>query len=328
MRQKITILTILVGGLAVLSFFIVYGDIKNRSELSKSRFQNFGPALINASLASENFNSQTGYILPVSEPTYFPIRKPDVAEPLLKAKSFLLYDVKNAKVLFSKDPQKALPIASLTKLLTAIVSLENLSPETVIEIGPESMNVDQEGADFYLKEKFYFQDLFKVMLVKSSNDAASAIARAIEVKTGTSFADLMNKKALQIGMNNSRFLDSAGLNDSAYSTVEDLLKLARNARRFEEIRESLAEQTVDVFSIDKKLKHHFISTNKLFGILPDMVGAKTGYTDGALGCIILEEALLSSETSLIAIVLGSTERLEDAEKLVNWGKSAFRWELN
>lgn len=308
-----------------MSFFIVYGDIRDRAEITRT--QNLSLALIHSSYASEDLNSQTaGYILPVSEPTYFPIRKSDVPEPLLEAKSFLLYDVKNAKLLFSKNSRQQLPVASLTKLLTAIVSLEHLSPEAVVEIGQESMNIDKEGADFYLKERFYFKDMLAAMLVKSSNDAASAIARTIEIKTGSSFPDLMNKKALQIGMTNSKFLDPAGLNDSAYSTAEDLLKLTRYARRFKEISESLTKPAIDLFSIDKKLPHHFVSTNKLFGVLPNMVGAKTGYTDGALGCIILEEDLSSSDTSVIAIVLGSTERFEDVQKLVNWSKAAFRWE--
>lgn len=326
MQAKITILIILVGVLSFFSFFIVYGDIKSRSELSRSQYKNLNLALINASQASESFNSQTNYVLPVSEPTYFPIRNPNFSEPVLNAKSFILYDTKNTKVLFEKNSRQPLPVASLTKILTAVVALENLNREEVVEIGRESMNTDEEGADFYLGEKFYFQDLLKAMLIKSSNDAASAVARTVENKTGVIFADLMNKKAAQIGMTNSVFLDPSGLNDQAYSTVEDLIKLVRYSKKYKEIWSILTLPFADIFSADKKFSHHLISTNKLFGVIPDMIGGKTGYTDGALGCIILEQSLPQNGTSLIVIVLGSTERFEDAKNLLEWGKNAFRWE--
>ncbi len=325
MRQKVTILTILVGGLVVLSFFIVYGDIKNKAELSKNQYKNLNLALINASQASENFNSQTGYVLPISEPTYFPIRNSDIAEPVVSAKSFLLYDTKNAKTLISRDANKQLPIASLTKLLTALVALDNLNPEDTIEIQKESMNVGGEGADFYLKEKFYFQDILKAMLIKSSNDAASAIARAVEQKTGSNFIELMNQKAIQVGLTNSKFLDPAGLNDEAYSTAQDLLKLVRYSKRFKEIWSSLGSRNADITSQDKKFLHHIISTNKLFNSLPNIVGGKTGYTDGALGCIIVEERLDKVGSSLVVIVLGSNDRFEDASKIITWAEKAFRW---
>jgi len=325
MRLKITILIILVGALVFFSFLIIQGDIKSRAQLAENQYLNYKLAFIGVSQANEVLNSQTGYILPVSEPTYFPIRNPSFPEPVLSAKVFLLYDTKNAKIIFKKDSQKSLPIASLTKVLTAVIALENLNREDVVKITKESMNVDEEGADFYLGEQFYFYDLLKATLIKSSNDAASAIAKAVERKTGKNFAELMNEKALQIGMTSSHFLDPAGLNDQAHSTAEDLIKLIKYSKRHKEMWGILALPSADIFSADKKIAHHLINTNKLFGVLPNMTGGKTGYTDGALGCIIVEEELPEASSFLIAVVLGSNHRFEDAQSLLNWGKVAFKW---
>src|SRR3989338_8635986 len=140
MTQKVTILTILVAALTFLSFFTVFTDIKNRAKISESEKINPSFALISASRANEETNSQKSYVLPVSEPTYFPIRNYDVPEPALNSKAFLLYDTKNEKVIFGRNSRKALPVASLTKLLTAIIALEYLEPGDIIEIKKESIN--------------------------------------------------------------------------------------------------------------------------------------------------------------------------------------------
>ena len=113
MRLKITILTILVGALSVLSFYLVYSDQKINLEA----------ALAGSFESDGGFDLQTAFVLPISEPTYFPIRNTDIAPPELNAKSFLIYDTQNGKIIFSKDQGRALPVASLTKLLTAVVCL-------------------------------------------------------------------------------------------------------------------------------------------------------------------------------------------------------------
>lgn len=317
MRLKISILTTLVAFLVVLSFYVVYSNGRNR-------VQNL--AFVGASLANESLGSQKAYVLPLSETTYFPIRNSNFQGPVVNAKSFLVYDTKNDKIIFSKDSQKSLPIASLTKLLSAVVAVNQLEPDSIIEVGSAAINVDQEGADFYLGEKFYFKDLLKAMLVKSSNDAAMAIAKEVEKKTNSNFVDLMNRQALEIGMTHSDFLDPAGLNDSAYSTAEDLLKLTNHSKKFADIWSSLNLKSADIRSADNKFLHHLHTTDKLLDVLPNIAGGKTGYTDGALGCMILEVRFPEKNTSLVIIVLGSNDRFGDVKKIADWTKTAFRWE--
>lgn len=320
MRLKIHILTILVGVLSVLSFYVVFAGSLPEAELpylDQSTFLGY---------QGQNLNQGGAFLLPISEATYFPIRDTEVAVPELTAKSFLVYDTKNEKVIFSKEPGRILPIASLTKLLTAVVSIENLDPQEVVTITSDAFNANGEGgADFRLQEKFYFKDLLGAMLIKSSNDAALAVAKAVEQKTGENFAVLMNRQARQIGMGQSHFLDPAGLNDEGYSTAGDLLRLVKYSKNYPEIWSLAGRSSLDTASADGKFKHHFESTNKLWGNLPGLTGGKTGYTDGALGCMIIEENLSEQNTSLVIILLGSTDRFWEIKKISDWSKIAFRW---
>lgn len=317
MRFKIHLLTILVGVLSVLSFYLVYSDQKISRDTALISFPK--------AEAGTDGNFQTAFLLPVSEPTFFPIRDTAVPAPELTAKSFLIYDTQNDKIIFSKEPGRTLPIASLTKLLTAAIALENLSPEEIVSITSGSFNVDGEGADFRLEEQFYWQDLLGAMLVKSSNDAAFAVARRVEEKTGENFIATMNRKARQIGMTRSRFMDPAGLNDEGYTTAGDLLRLARYSKNYPEIWRLLGLRSLDINSADNKWTHHFESTNKLWATMLNLTGGKTGYTDGALGCMIIEENLPEADSSLVIIVLGSNDRFGEVKKLSDWSKAAFRW---
>ena len=282
-------------------------------------------SLIGTSRAQDLGSYQAGYILPVSVPNFFPIKTANITAPKLSAKAALLYDTANDKVLFSDNSQKSLPVASLTKLLTATIVLDQLTLSGSVVVSSRSYNVDGLGADFNRGEQLLVGDLIKAMLIKSSNDAAYALAQFIEMKTGRSIAEQLNAKATVIGMYQSRFSDPAGLNDDAYSTAEDLLRLVKYSKRYSLIWQTINRPEVDISSVDGRFSHHIVSTNKLFCVLPDIVGGKTGYTDGAKGCMILEIALPADDSSLLAIVLGSDDRFADTKTLLEWGRDNFRW---
>lgn len=317
MTLKLTILTITVAALTFLSIYGVY----HKPDYPPVSFS------LTKAAANQSFNSQTAYLLSAAEPHNFPIRRPEAVDPVIDAKSYLLYETKNDKMILAHNTRQPLPIASLTKILTAMVVLENLAPDEILTIDAASRNVDQEGADFYLGEKIYVKDLLGAMLVKSSNDAAVALAKRVEEKTPGRFVAMMNRQAYAIGMVNSSFLDPAGLNDDAYSTAEDLLKLALYSKKYPEIWQWLGKPSWAMRSADGPLAHLFLSTNRLFDTLPNIIGGKTGYTDSALGCMILEvKNPFVSGGSFLAIVVGSSARFEDIRKLIEWGQSSFRWE--
>jgi len=309
MQTKLYALAISLAGLVVVSVLFVVDSSKNNN-------------LANAEPA---FNSSQAYLLPISEPSYFPIYDSNKEKPVINAKAVLVYDTLSGRFLFSKNPRIKLPIASLTKILSAVIILENFDTKETVVIPREALKVDDEKQTLYLGENITIQNLLKLMLIESSNDAAYALAWYANNKE-INFTDKMNEKARLLGMNDSKFFDPAGLDDNAYSTPEDLVKLVKYSFKHDLIWEILTEKSIVVRSADGKIEHKVESTDQLLGVIPDIFGGKTGYTDSALGCMILVVNIPDKNDKLISIVLGSRSRFDDTNKLIDWVKSAYRWE--
>lgn len=326
MQSKLYILAISLSGLIIVNVFFVMDSSQNGS-------------LANAEPA---FNSSQAYLFPVSEPSYFPIYDSKTEKPVLDAKSGLVYDTRSGRFLFAKNPRIKLPVASLTKILSAVVVLENINIQDIVVIPKEVIRVDDAKQSLYLGEEITVENLLKLMLIESSNDAAYALAWYANSK-GINFVDKINEKAQLLSMNDSNFLDPAGLNDNAYSTSEDLIKLVKYSLRHDLIWEILTEKSIIVKSVNGKIEHKVESTDQLLGVIPDIFGGKTGNTDKALGCMILVVDIPVSEWApgavrkpalgtlykndkLISIVLGSRSRFEDTKTLIDWTKGAYRWE--
>src|SRR3989344_4574080 len=136
----------------------------------------------------------------------------------------------------------------------------------------------------------------------------------------------MNEKAQTLGMIDSLFIDPAGLNDEAYSTVEDLVKLVKYSLKHELIWDILTEKSITVRSTDGKIEHNLENTNQLLGVIPDMIGGKTGHTNNASGCMILVIDIPGKNDKIVSIVLGTSSRFDDTKKLIDWVKESYRWE--
>jgi len=310
MKLKLYFLTTILAALvAVNVFFIV-------------KFPKQGNDFANA----EILNSSQIYMLPVSEPSYLPILVSNTDRPVIDAKSAAVYDIRSGRFLFAKSTRSRLPIASLTKIMTSSVAIEQLDFNDTVKVSAEAVKVDGEKQTLYEGEEISILSLLKLMLVESSNDAAFALADYFKNTTGKDMIEEMNIKAQFLQMTETKFLDPAGLDDNAYSTVEDMIKLIRNTMREDSIWDITTEKSTSVKSIDGKIEHKIESTNQLFGVIPDVVGGKTGYTDGALGCMILIVDIPGKNDKLISIVLGSKERFGDTQKLIDWTKSAYSWE--
>jgi D-alanyl-D-alanine carboxypeptidase (penicillin-binding protein 5/6) len=309
MQSKLYVLAIFLAGLVVVSVFFVMDSSK------KSNLANAEPA----------FNSSEAYLLPVSEPSYFPIYEPKSDKSVLDAKSALVFDTRSGRSLFDKNSRIKLPIASLTKILSAVVVFENLNLKDTVVVPKEALKVDTEKQSLYLDEEITVENLLKLMLIESSNDAAYALAGYANSR-GINFVDKMNEKAQLLNMNDSHFLDPAGLNDDAYSTSEDLVKLIKYSFKYDLIWEILTEKSIIVKSTDGKIQHQVESTDQLLGVIPDIFGGKTGNTDKALGCMILVVNIPDKNDKLISVILGSKSRFDETKKLIDWVKESYRWE--
>ncbi len=306
MQKKLTILTVIILGLLLVNGYFLFA--------SPSDPQRGGPV----------FNTTQAFIAPQTQANYLPILDTTVGEVKLDARSAILYDTASGRNLFEKNISQQQAIASLTKVLTAIVVWEHLSPNDVVTIQPGAVKVDGERQNLYSGETMSVNNLIQLMLVESSNDAAYALRDYAQSK-GIDLVSLMNQKAAELGMTRTKVMDPAGLDDHGYSTAEDLVKAVNYALRYNAIWNFSKEKEATVESSDGKIAHAIKTTNQLLGVLTGIVGGKTGYTDSALGCMILIVDVPNQNDKIIGIVLGSHSRFDDMKNLIDWARAAYRW---
>ena len=246
-----------------------------------------------------------------------PLGLPSVPPPAVVAKSSIVVDGITGRVLASKSPHQRRAVASTQKLLTALVVVEDGSLDKVVVIEPSDTAV--EPTKLYLKpgERHSRRDLLRVLLVKSANDVARALARDV-AGSQEAFAARMNATARRLGMHSSHFRNPHGLTeDGQYSTASDIALLARAAYRHPFIRQAVRTPRITFVHNDGRSKT-LKNTNRLLGKVDYVTGMKTGTTNASGRCLVV-----SGERAgrfAIAVVLGSDSRniWNDSEKLVRW----------
>lgn len=239
----------------------------------------------------------------------FPPLKPIEVSPFLpyRGMSCLISPIKEEIDYFSYFPYKIWPIASLSKLMTAVVALENYSPDKIITISKKDLEVYGSSAHLRINQRYKVKDLVKIMLITSSNDAAYALAKEIP-----NFIGLMNQKAKKLGMLQTKYVEPSGLSQKNVSSASDLLKLSRY----------ILKKHPEIFEVDKKDIYtvggkRFYNINKIRK-LPDFAGGKTGYIPDSKENAISIFSLNGQK--IVIIVLGSNDRLLSTQKLLSWFK--------
>lgn len=243
---------------------------------------------------------------------------------ITNAKSGILLDYDSGTVIFEKEADTKLSIASLTKMTAQIIILENIEQgkikwDDIITVSENAASFG--GSQIYLEpnEKMSVEDLFKGISVASANDATVAMAEAI-AGSEEEFVKLMNKKVEELGLKNTHFSNCTGLDvDNHYSTARDLSVIARELLSHEKILEfsSIYE---DYLREDTENKFWLVNTNKLVRQYQGADGLKTGHTDAAGYC--LAATAKKNDMRLIAIVLGeenSKVRNSETMALLDYG---------
>ena len=231
----------------------------------------------------------------------------------LSAKAAIVVDGDTGEVIFQKNADEKLPMASLTKLMTAVIISENFDLEEKIKISKDAVAQDSVAGGLEKDEEFTAEDLMKVMLIVSSNDAAMAFQEYFAGKNLDLIA-LMNRKAEELGMRDTRFANVAGLDDDGhYSTARDLVKLASYVLKTDgTILGIISQKQSTVRSLNKNIPHYLLSTNQLLQKNnQEILGGKTGFTKNAQGCMI---SVLKS--GKVIVVLGSQDRFGETERLI------------
>ena len=190
------------------------------------------------------------------------------------------------KILYQKNIEEVLPIASLTKLMTGLIVIDNLNLNQTISISQSALAAYGDNGGLIVDEKISAKNLLYVMLMESSNDAALAFDEAFHEK-GSSLTELMNQQASSLGLEQTNFTEPSGYQPDNLSNALDLAKLVKYTLKRQLFWQILGTKTIDLFSVDNSVNHHLTNTNQLLDNWPNILGGKTGYTEEAEGCLIL-----------------------------------------
>lgn len=247
---------------------------------------------------------------------FFEMFEGHLLKPEISAKSGLIYDLTSKKVLFSKNPKEKLPMASLTKIMTAIIALEAPRKNEYVVSSDDLVGEDSMGVS--VGEKYSLDELLYGLILTSGNDAAETLAGNFYGKRDK-FIKAMNDKAKTLGLKDTHFTNPTGLEGDGdqYTTSYDLLVITNYAMQFPLFRKVV--NTFD-FHIPYLVNHkefYLENETNLLTSYPGVMGVKDGYTPEAGLCLVTY--LNYKNHKIIGIILGSNNRKQEMKDLLDYG---------
>ena len=239
-----------------------------------------------------------------------------IEKPEISAKSALVYDLTTNKIIFEKNPKEKLPMASLTKIMTSIIVLENYKREEKFKVRKENL-VGENTMGLSSGEVLTVEELLYGLILPSGNDAAEVLSSNY-MGGRKNFIKAMNNKARSIGALDTSFTNPTGLEGDGdqYSTVFDLLVITKYAMQFPLFRKAASTFEYNIeYSQDHKSFYLQNETNLLTSY-PGVLGVKTGYTPEAGFCLVTYLDYEGHE--IIGIILGSEKRREEMKQLLDY----------
>lgn len=253
--------------------------------------------------------------------------------PDIKANAYLLADMDSGTVLLRSNIKDKVPIASTTKIMTAVIALEYYKLDDLVTVSGAATS--QAGADVFLRtgEKITVRELLYCLLIKSGNDSAYALAEHYNTDLDMGidkFVNLMNQKSKELGMKSTNYLDPAGLDVAGYSTAYDLFLLTKYAMKNQVFRQIVATKEYTAKSSDGEIRHQLVNSNRLVNEYnySGAIGVKTGYIPEAGHCLV--SAVRQNGYILIGVVLKTyldtaTASADESKKLFDWSESNIKW---
>lgn len=262
------------------------------------------PTVLRTSFASVSDNDQEG-------------------NPLLQSAAFMVADQATGNVLLEKNSDAVLPIASITKLMTAMVVLDaRLNLTEVLTVGQDDVDTLRGSSSHVpVGTELAREDMLRLALMSSENRAASALARHYPGGLHA-FVVAMNRKAASLGLRDTRFSDSTGLNSANVSSARDLVKMVSAASRYPLIREFSTTANY-VVSLNGRPRQ-FNNTNALVSSPDWQIGvSKTGFINESGKCLVMQAWLLNKPMIIVLLdSLGRYTRVADAQRVKRWLESA------
>ncbi len=248
--------------------------------------------------------------------------------PSINAASAILIDNRTNKVLYSKNEDTKMFPASTTKIMTAIITLENCSLDEQATASFDAVNIPEgyATADIKIGETFTVEQLLEMLLVHSANDAANVLAEHVGGSL-ESFVSIMNTKASELGLTNSHFTNAYGLQDNNhYTTARDLATIMKYCLQNENFRRICGLASCAIPATNMSEPRTYSSTNQLViagnnNYYPYVTTGKTGFTSDAKHCLV--SSAYNNDLELICVVLGSEDHFGDTRAIYNYAYSTY-----
>ena len=282
--------------------------------------------------------------VPAPMPTFQPIKKETATNLAIpNAHSSLIIDVDSKKILYESEGNERRQIASLTKMMTATLVMEKISDlDELVTIGEDEVYIEgtRVGCQrsgycisqrLKVGEKISALNLLKAMLMNSANDAATALGRHIGGGSVDTFVDMINKKAKDMGLNDTNFCTPSGLEpdgreSECYSTAHDIGYIAAYSMEYDLIWNimRLPNNTI-ITSADGTCSHTILNTDIVLNDITNCIGGKTGFTPLAGRSLLLGVADPTGKHKIIAVLLDDPYRWQDIKTMISWAFESYEW---
>lgn len=298
---------------SLLSAYIAFNIDPQMHNFESSIYSQSNPTI----LASSN-------IANIIENSHKPVKDPHQIAPIIDSKGAVAIDRKTGTILYEKNPHQQMAIASITKLMTALIIIEENQLDEIVTVSRNSSSTEGSTMFLHSGEQITVENLIRGLIINSANDSAVALA---EHNAGSvqDFVDKMNKRAAELGLSNTHFANPTGLDDSNnYSSPYDIAKLGNYLYNNKLIQQAAQTQSESVPSKDNQFIHELQTTNKLIGNYPGIKGLKTGHTDLA-GLCLISVAENDEGDEIITVVLNSPARFKETKILSDWVFRSYNW---
>ncbi len=260
-------------------------------------------------------------------PVPVPVSSAPPPRPEVTADAWVLYDATAGVVLDGVDVDVPRPMASVTKMMTAVVVRDVLDLDARVRVSETAAGVGESEVGLIPGERWSVRDLLYALLVRSANDAAVTLAEAAG-GTVAGFAEMMNARAAALGLENTSFANPHGLDAAGhFASAADLAVLGAHLLDDPLLAEMVRTRIVAFRPAPNGSSRVIANTNQLLGDYPGVLGVKTGFTGDA--GLVLVSALQTSERLLIGVVMGSDAHFDDSRELLEYGRRlvtyADRW---
>lgn len=248
---------------------------------------------------------------------------PETATPEVSAQEVLFVDLATNTIIYNKNAQKQVPVASLVKIATAVVAVEHLKLDEKIVVSQKAGTIGENVMGISPGEEYTLEELLYGLVLASGNDTAYAIAEGVAGDAKT-FTDWMNRKASDLGLENTKFSEPSGLNPKNkeyYSTAYDLAILTEYALRKPELAEIFATFEYEIFATERHKYIYLQNQTNLLSTYPGAKGVKTGYTEDSGLCLITY--VENSGHKILGVILGSLNRRTEGIILLDNAFSKF-----